>query len=503
MLINQAVAKKFYDLILDVVMQTAMVSHKYIESHNNIYGFTQYPIRHIMFPKNDPEYAELFQKIPFLIYDIPKFYTSKYPKENIDYSGIFYNLYSGDTVNCTQFDAFNELLSFVSSDSELTAIILAEDSKSDISSKLKILITDIVERYLFETNATASVPDDLTEQLKHYTLQKMFRLFSEELPILIYVPICLATFEEDEIELSDTISIIRISEDIQKARHQACAFEVTNEDWVAACATHMIVIKGYFYENSKDLSILVSTHSCNSYPLQEIEKVFASIRLVTGYSIGYEQLLTYPIGWIDRFHADLIPLYGAKSHSVNPREIEKHWMDLPVKKIKIGQIQEIQKVYHNITTCQDEKKKHTLLFALKRYNRCVLRNEEDDMATDATIGLEALLAGGTKGEITYTISNRIPVVFSHAKNNKFSNANCRAIMKKIYNYRSKIVHGGKMKDNEKFIEINRSNYSICEVAVEFLRYTLLFMSEHQEFLDATKLDEYIDSVLVAKTKDPE
>ena len=41
-------------------------------------------------------------------------------------------------------------------------------------------------------------------------------------------------------------------------------------------------------------------------------------------------------------------------------------------------------------------KKSNLIFALNRFNRCMLRNEVDDMATDATIGIEALIAGGTK-----------------------------------------------------------------------------------------------------------
>ena len=170
-------------------------------------------------------------------------------------------------------------------------------------------------------------------------------------------------------------------------------------------------------------------------------------------------------------------------------------MDLPVSKVSSEQAKRIQQVYKNILKCEADKNKQNLLFSLKRFNRCLLRNEVDDMATDATIGLEALLAGGTKGEITFTISSRIPVVFSYIKNERYTPSNSRSIMKKIYGYRSKIVHGGNLKEKEKYVEINNEKIDICNVAVEFLRYTLLFMTEHQEYLDATKLDEYIDGSL--------
>ena len=128
----------------------------------------------------------------------------------------------------------------------------------------------------------------------------------------------------------------------------------------------------------------------------------------------------------------------------------------------------------------------------------MLRNEVDDMATDATIGIEALIAGGTKGEITYTISNRIPVIFAHEHNELYTPTNCRSIMKTIYNYRSKIVHGGKLKDKDKYFEINGKKFDVSNIAVAFLRYSLLFVLEHQEFLDAKKFDEYIDSIMSNK-----
>ena len=82
--------------------------------------------------------------------------------------------------------------------------------------------------------------------------------------------------------------------------------------------------------------------------------------------------------------------------------------------------------------------------------------------------MEALLAGGTKGEFTYTISNRIPVIFAYEKNERYTPSNCRSIMKSIYNYCSKIVHGGKLKPKNKYSEINGEKIDLPKVAVDSL-----------------------------------
>lgn len=494
LLIDKEIAKKFATLFLNFSKQTAIEAHKYLEEHNNLTGYYKYPVKEHTFSRDEPKYAELFEKIPFLTYDIPKYEMKDFPKSSTLYSAIFHG-YSKDCLDCTILNEFNLLIDYICSKPELRGLITKDEELSNLKLRIKNINTDIVERYLYKTKATSDVPDDLEEKLKPFVAEKILRFLAKELYIDIYVPICLVTFEEDFIKLSDNIEIVRMSEEIQKSRQWACSYESSKEDWVAACATHMIVLHNYHFNNSGDLSINSATKNHNAYPLKEIDYVIAAIRVVTGYTVGYEQILSFPIDWIDSFCADLLPLYGAKAHSVNSKETEKFWMYLPVSKIDREQIKTLQKVYKNILKCTECEKNGNLLFALSRFNRCMLRNEIDDMATDATIGIEALLAGGTKGEITYTISNRILVVFAHEQNKLYNPLNCRNIMKKIYNYRSKIVHGGTLKDKDTLLEINEDKVHISQIAVEFLRYTLLFLTEHNEFLDTKKFDEYIDKML--------
>lgn len=492
MLVNEEIAQKFAKLALAASKQLAIESHKYIGIHTKIYGYTKYPVKQELFDRSNPEYAKMFEIVPFLAYDIPRYFDRDHPKDFIDYSGIFYN-FTDDRLDCEELDTFGELMEYVESESDLIKVIVAQDKQTNLKYRLRRIVTDSVVRYLYTTKATESVPEDIEQQLSFFICDKILRYLSKELQILIYIPICLATFEEDDIVLADGIRIVRISDEIQKARQHACQYESNREDWVAACATHMIVLENYHFNNTGDLSINSLTQNYNVYPIQQIDNIMATIRIVTGYSIGYLQILTCPVGWIEESHADLIPLYGAKAHFVNPKETEKMWLDLPVYKVDKDQIELIKQVYLHVVECESQNKSN-ILFALKRFNRCNLRNEVDDTATDATIGLEALLAGGTKSEITYTISNRIPIVFSQIKSDLYTPINSRSIMKKIYHFRSKIVHGGSLKEKETAIEINGQKIDICDVAVDFLRYTLWFMLEHQEFLDPIKIDEQIDTL---------
>ena len=497
MLVDKEIAKKFVELFLDLAKKTAEMAHKYIEEHDNINGYYKYPIKTNTFLKSNPEFAELFEKVPFLAYDIPKYHMGDFPKDTILYSAIF-NGYAKDCVDCTTLKEFTFLVDYICSVIELKKLISEEDE--NLRFRVKHINTEIVERYLYKTNATSNIPEDLDEQMRPFVAERLLRFLAKELRIDILVPVCLATFEEDIIQLSDNIEIKRMSDEIQKSRQQACSYEASNEDWAAACATHMIVLHNYHFKNTGDNSINSATKNYNSYPLKEIDKIIAAIKVVSGYSIGYAQILSCPIEWIDGFCADLIPLYGAKAHFLNPKETEKFWMRLPVSKISSEQSSLLKTVYKNILECEKDTNKNNFLFSLNRFNKCMLRNEVDDMATDATIGIEALLVGGTKSEITYTISSKIPVVFAHEKNELYTPSNSRAIMRTIYNYRSKIVHGGKLKEKDKFVEINGVKYDVARIAVDFLRYSLLFMTEHREFLDANKFDEYIDSIMSDEVK---
>lgn len=497
MSINSDITQMTFNLLLALSKEAAIQAHKYIESGKKIVGYCKYPVRDIIFSKDKPEYLEFYDRIHYLKYDIPRYELKDFPKDRIQYGAIF-NGYGDDRLNIEGLDEYTVLYEYINNNTDLINLMIEEENADILKYRIKEMTSGIVERYLYSINASQYIPEDFEEKLKPFVAEKLFRYLGNDLKIDIYVPICLATFEDEIIKLSDQVEIMRIPDDIQKSRQQACLYETNNEDWLASCATHMIVIHGYCFKNNKYISINTVTRNHNAYPLHMTDDIMAVIRIVTGFTIGYEQILSFPLNWIDGFCADLTPLYGAKSHSVNAKEVEKMWMKLSINNISSEKALEIQKLYSVVQSCEGDKTKGNLSFALKRLNRCMLRDEEDDMAIDATIGLEALLAGGTKGEITYTISNRMPIVFYHEKNDIYTPKVSRSIMKSIYNYRSKVVHGGTIKEKDKYHEINNSKVEIEKIAVDFLRYTLLFVLHNPEFLDAKKFDEFIDTIIFEK-----
>ncbi len=492
MLVPENQVKQLLSLTTQTVREIAIEAHKYIGTHEKIRGYCKYPVLHHFFPKDQPEFKEMYERIPLLIYDIPQYELKDFPEDRIQYGAIF-DGYNSDTIKILDFEKFKELYQYIIDNNELRKAFFKDESKPS-EYQIKTMIKEIVERYMYSINADASVPEDIEAKIRPFIAEKLKRYVYESLKIDIYVPINLVTFENDKIVLNENIEIVRMPESVQKSRKKACVYESAKEEDVAASATHMIVLRNYCIKNKEFTYINDRTRRYTAYPLDIIDNIMVAIRIVTGYSVGYEQVLTAPVDWVDGICTDLIPLYGAKVHFVNPKELEKNWMDLSIGYIDKKQGEEIKNLFVQISDFMNGDNSN-VLFALKRLNRCMLRNEVDDMAIDASIGLEALLAGGSKGEITYKISNRIPIVFKSEKSEIYESENCREIMCKIYNYRSKVVHGERMKEKDMFYQVNGKKMPIEKIAVDFLRHTLLFILHNPEYVNAKKFDESIDALI--------
>lgn len=234
---------------------------------------------------------------------------------------------------------------------------------------------------------------------------------------------------------------------------------------------------------------IMQDYTC--YPLEKIDEIFGMIRVATGYHIGYEHIFCIPKDWIYETIADLNAVYGAKSHFVNPKFVKMSWANLPVSFVTEAQCDEIASL------CESYKNNvKKLKFPIMRFNRCMLRDEVDDMTTDACIGLESLLAGSTHTEITNAIASRIPLVFSKVGDPKYLATNGRGYMKKIYNLRSRIVHGDELKDRDIYMDNGENRIYIPKMAVDFLRITLLFMIKNPTYLKVEEIDAYIDSLVL-------
>lgn len=490
MAVTDEQALKLFNDIKDVCLDIIKDAHEFIKTHDlekNTYYTDKYPGLSTDFFYDDKYFKEEDrQKIPFLKYKIPKYEMKQYPKDKKYYSLIF-ETYRTEHINLKDYKKIEKINDWINSETDILKLFTKKDKLSEYT--IRGIVDDIVERYLYVTNATEKIPDDIDEMIKPYVAQRLLFYLENTLYFDICIPICLATFCK-EIKLDENVEIIRISEELQKARQIKCKYEIATEDWLAACATHMIVLHNYSYSKDEENSGISLLQDYSSYPLEKIDEIMGIVRLATGYEIGYEHIFCVPQDWIHETTADLAAVYGAKSHFVNNKYIKSNWINLPVSYVSEEQCDDIVALYDGY-----QKNEKRLKFSLMRYNRCVLREELDDITTDACIGLESLLAGGTHTEITNAIASRMPFVISKVENKQYLPTNGRKYMKKIYNLRSRIVHGDKLKDKDIYIENNQTSIYIPKMAVDFLRIVLVFMIKNPIYLNVEEIDGYIDSLV--------
>lgn len=485
-------AIKLFQDIKSVCIKIIKDAHNYIGTHkleSNPFIINEYPMPYNEIFYDDTKFSiEDRDKIPMLKYNIPFYTLNRFPIEKNYYDAIF-NVYKSDGISINNYEEINEIMEWINTEPEVLRVFTDKDKLSDYT--IRTLVLEIVLRYLYMTDATESVPDNLDDIIRPYITEKILFFLEDTLYFDVCVPICLATFE-CEFHLDENVEIKRISEEVLKSRLIDCKYEVAKEECVAACATHMIVFHNISYKKQKEYSFdsVVKDYSC--YPLDQIDEIFGVFRIATGYDIGYENILCIPNEWVYDTSFDLLPVYGAKSHFVNKKYTKRNWMDLPVSYISKEKCDEIADLFKGYKANEQKLK-----FSLMRFNRCMLRDETDDMITDACIGIESLLSGGTHSEITYTISNRIPVILSKEHVLKYSVTNARKLMKLIYNLRSKIVHGSIIKDKDLYYEIEEEKLYIPKVAVDFLRITLLFMINNSSYIKPEEIDKYIDSIIVS------
>lgn len=488
---DEQILKLFTD-IKEVCIDVIQDAHIFIETHElkgDLFFGDKYPGLWTDIFYDDKYYEEVREKIPVLKYKIPKYAMRSYPEDKKYYSAIF-KAYRTEYVDLKKYERIDEIIKWINSEKEILKFFTDDEKVSDYV--IRGVVNDIVERYLYMTNATEEIPDDIEAVLKPFVAERLLFYLEDTLCFDICIPICLATFEQ-EMKLDDNVEIKRISDELQRARQVALKYEVAKEDWVAACATHMIVLQGYNYEKREGLTFnsVMQNYSC--YPLEKIDEIMGMIRVATGYEVGYEHIFCIPKGWIYETTADLCAVYGAKSHFINPKFLEMDWMNLPISYVTEEQCNSIGILYNKYM--ENSKK---LKFSLMRFNRCMLRDEVDDMTTDACIGLESLLAGGTHSEITNAIASRMPFVLSKSRDAKYLPTNGRMYMKKIYNLRSRIVHGDELKDKDIYIGAEEDKIYIPRMAVDFLRIVLMFMIKNPQYMKVEEIDTYVD-LLVSKS----
>ena len=323
-------------------------------------------------------------------------------------------------------------------------------------------------------------------------------LFNEVLSVEIVVPILFMKFDFDSVAIADNASIERMSDDFQLARYTKGYNNMGINSTVLGAATHALVLNGWELKNDRFSEAFNAFYTASAYPTEQIDKFFTAVRIATGGSTGYAQLLLRPDGWAHDYEAHLPPVEGTSVRRYPIRFENHYWLTDQLPTLTTQQAIEIGSVFSKLQGSEDKR----LSIATQRLNLCLLRETEEDSILDATIAMEALLSDDERQEMTHKLALRMAALLSLSKSGQQTPVEVFRAIKQIYRYRSAVVHGSAKTTDKREIAISdKEKIPIVTLAINYLRMAISILIDNPQFLRASKIDEELILGHTRSTKD--
>jgi hypothetical protein len=430
-----------------------------------------------------------FPSLSFRKNGLPDF-SSSISNGPIDYRNCFYSYGGNPKVDEKKLSSFYKLVSFVRANPQLHDRFTVEGAPA-VGAGIELSIDEI--------NITSGIKDCINRYIhKHKTSDfqeengisaitpTLAYIFNRNLDIEICIPILFLAFPFDEYKIADGVYVERISDRLHLARFGVESFNTSAHKLVKSSATHALVLKGWHVPNTRrmwDFNILSQPRA---YPLSIIDNFFGALRIATPVHTGYAQVYSVAKGWSAHVKADLPCVEGATLRSYPGFFEDYYWNAEVVPSVSLEQMDLIAALYNDISSA----KENSIHLSIKRLNQCLVRDSEEDAVLDATIALEALLSDDGNQEMTHKLSMRIGALSRLDKSSAKTPCQAFSDVKKIYAYRSAIVHGSKNLESKRVIRVDEENVINTHVlAVTYLRMMLKVLLGNPEFRDPKKVDE--------------
>lgn len=418
----------------------------------------------------------------------PSIYKSPYGNNNvIDYNQYF-NTNSNidnDKIDLTKFVEYTELKNLIlQCDKYIEVYRLGNEDKLRLLdfSILNQLI-DLISKSIYEFGEENTLTK---EQLIKLYQPLENRVLFENLDVEIFIPILFTKFEIKEHQLTDSISIVEMSEVFQKSRSAIESYSEGIPNPVLMSATHALKLENCSIENMNMWTGHSIFRDLNRYPLEQINAFFNTLR-INNILTGYAQIISSPINWTEGYTADLLDLKGLSVRMYPVEFNDYYWNKGDFPTVDEVRLKEMQLMFKELVGKEYKK----INLACSRLENSLYRKNEGDKIIDIVIGLESLLSDNEKGEITYKLSLRAAYLlqFSSLRDSKLDIFNN---MKAIYSYRSAVVHGQNQHKlaRKRYIENVKGNKKlVLEVAENYLKECIKILIHKPEFLNAKVIDE--------------
>lgn len=429
-----------------------------------------------------------FDKYPVVSHDssgMPKLINSNYDSPpNI--SKLFKEWNGKSDIDLKSIDSYKILNKYLSDHKEYRSSLLPKDLDKETSDEVfktlgPIIIEDLLERYyLLNHSKEKNIP-----LLKSIYLQFENYIFAETLYFDISLPILFLRFTETEYTIDENVSIRKISDEYHKARFNIRSYSPPISDPIISSATHELVLKGFSVKKVSRYFTSSSLDSESAYPLTKFELFFNAIKIVSNHNSGFAQILIHPHEWADFFNMDL-PLLKGISVKRYPNYFDNfYWNNNSFPIIALEELQEISTIFQNLLSNENNK----IQIANRRLRFSYLRDNEEDSILDIIIALETLLSDNEKGEITHKLALRIAKLLS-VYTNTYKPRDVFNAVKKIYKFRSDIVHGSNKIDLKQEIQLHEESKPIRTISLanDYLREIIKIVIENPKYSDPKEID---------------
>ena len=279
-----------------------------------------------------------------------------------------------------------------------------------------------------------------------------------------------------------------MEEKLQLSRHQKVSYTDSSKSSVAGAASHALVLKKWTVDNEQyntRESILYEINSYNSI-IEIIENFFSVFRVTTGVFSGFSQIVAKAIDWEDRTKGDLFHVNVVSTRRYPDFFDNYGWLNKPPL-VKEDDIIKVSTYFEKIGNL----KANRIKLALSRLNTSYLRSREEDTILDITIALETILTHDSQSEITYRLSSRVAALCMVKPFKDYSVFQVFEFCKKIYSFRSAVVHG----DSKRIVKTRKikvqenDEIETIIISLELLRHVLGILIENPKFNDPIEIDK--------------
>ncbi|MER5403565.1 hypothetical protein [Streptomyces sp. NPDC002769] len=303
------------------------------------------------------------------------------------------------------------------------------------------------------------------------------------LPIQLVIPIVGISFENDLIQLSEEVEIARISDSDHLAR-VAGLQPYQRDAWLIRACTHAIVINDGSCINWPRS---MGREEWNGFPYETVDQVIQAVSIATTTPTGYHQICYLPTGWSPGYTEKLGLLRHAFTVTRESQKLDPS-VESPSTTLDSAKASDVAQLYKALVETNPQAS-----LAARRLQLASLRTDELDEIVDLCVGIEALLGGTQVGDTTYKLAVRGAAVL--ARIGFMNSARIADLIKKVYAYRSYIVHGQVKHEKKRLVAINGEKHPATGIAQYILTQLLGVMLKNPTLLDEIDDDKVIFSLI--------